>query len=261
MLIPVGPSPAPQPRTTPPIGGTVTPPPAPAATPTSSVPSGGYGGGSSQSFYTSDPGYLAALMAQTTGDAQIRQLLNTEIARAIVGYGDPSLAKQAGFDLGSQAAAEARQNYLAGNSTLAQLDKSHTLALQNIVNQLAGRGILFSGENGYQHGQEDQAYGNNVYNAQQAVLNAILGYRQTAMQQEQGLQSQVVSSLENAYNNYLNSGLYGGAPSGNVTPASSTPSYDNPSAYAGQTVRSGQASAAVSRQLLNPYTTGQKRLG
>lgn len=267
MLIPTDPNSAPPPAPTP--GAPV---------PTSSAPNGGSGGGGSSPYYLSDPGYLAALLAQHTGDSQIQQMLNQEIARALISYGDPNLAKQAGFDLSAQAAAEARQNYLAGNATLARLDQAHHLQRQSIVNQLAGRGLLFSGETGYQRGQADKAYGNNVYDAQQAVLNGILGYRQNAMTQEQALQSQVISALENAYTNYVNSGQYGAAPAdssstvpdtsansaqtttGGVTPAAAA---SQPTAMSGlgEPKNENPFTRHVVRQLVNPYTTGRKRFG
>ena len=295
---PPAPAPTPPPQWHGPPGGIPAPAPPPAINnPGRTTPSGGggpgipYGGGGSayinpsnpgnsyggsysgsgDSPWLTDPGYLMALQAQQQGDAQIQQMLNKQIAQQIINFGDPALAKQAGFGLDAQSAAFARQNYLAGNSTLARLDKSHTLGKQQIVNTLAGRGLLFSGDTGYQQGQADQSYGNNVYDAQQAVLNAISGYRSTAMSQEQALQQSVIQALEMAYQNALAYGAYGsggGGGGGGGGDGSGGGGGYGPggSGYVntpGLHLNMGGASGArsVAHALVNPYTTGQKRRG
>lgn len=192
------------------------------------------------SAYLTDPGYLAALAAQQQGESQLQAQLHNQIAQAIINYGDPSLASEADFGLDNQSAAFARQNYLAGTSTKAQIDQANKQAQQKIVNQLAGSGLLFSGETGYQQGLQGQTYANNVYDAQQAVLNAIAGYRSDALQQEQGLQQSVVQSLEQAYTNMVNQEIAnaysyqpGGAGGGGMNPGGVTqPSPTSPVATA-----------------------------
>jgi hypothetical protein len=123
----------------------------------------------------------------------------------------------AGFGLDPQAAAFARQNYLSGNAELARLDKAHQMNRMAIINRLAAHGLLTSGETGYENSQEDQGYGNNVYDAQQKALADILGYRQGANSQIQNLHAQTLSALQQAYQNYVNNPqLYGtGAPAQN----------------------------------------------
>ena len=173
----------------------------------------------------------------------------------------------AGFGLDPQAAAFARQNYLSGNAQLARVDKQHKSNLQAIVNQLAGHGLLFSGDTGYQTGQEDQGYGNTVYDAQQQALADILGYRQSTAQNEQGLHQSVIDALQTAYQNYLNHPELGGYGGGGL------PTYETPN---GQPYSSGKKPAkplaaptaklstkakTVAKALVNPYTTGQKRFG
>lgn len=188
------------------------------------------------------------------GISQSNSALNNLIQQRIVSYGDPALASMAGFGLDPQAAAFAKQNYLSGNSELARIDKQHKQNLQAIINQLASHGLVFSGDTGYQSGQEDQGYGNNVYDAQQRALADILGYRQSTLQNQQQLHQSVIDSLQNAYQNYLTHPELGGY--GSPAPA--------PKAAAPKAVAAPKAApkkAAVVKQLVNPYTTGQKKTG
>ena len=169
-----------------PTAAVATPPPASQASP-----------------FDSDPGLAGARAAEQLGIPSINSNLQNLIAQRIANYGDPSFAAQAGFGLDPQAAAFARQNYLTGNADLARLDHQHQQARQAIINRLAGHGLLFSGETGYQTGQEDQGYGNQVYDAQQKVLSDILGYRTSALNQTQGLHGNVTQALEQAWQNYM----------------------------------------------------------
>lgn len=154
--------------------------------------------------YASDPGYQAALAQEQMGLSQSNAALKNLIQQRIIAYGDPSLAGMAGFGLDPQAAAFAKQNYLSGNAELARIDKQHQHNLQAIINQLAGHGLLFSGDTGYRSGEENQGYGNTVYDAQQKALADILGYRQNTLQQQQQLHQSVIDALQQAYQTYLN---------------------------------------------------------
>lgn len=160
--------------------------------------------------YDSDPGYQAALAQEQLGIKSSNTALNNLIQQRIIQYGDPALASMAGFGLDPQAAAFARQNYLSGNAQLARIDKQHQTNLQAIINQLASHGLVFSGDTGYKTGQEDQTYGNTVYDAQQAALADILGYRTNTLQQQQQLHQSVIDALQTAYQNYLNHPELGG---------------------------------------------------
>jgi hypothetical protein len=153
--------------------------------------------------YLSDPGYQAARDAENLGISQSNAALNNLIQQRIIAYGDPALAAMAGFGLDPQSAAFAKQNYLSGNAALARIDRQHKQNLQAIINHLAGHGLLFSGDTGYQSGQEDQGYGNNVYDAQQQALADILGYRQNTLQQQQALHQASIAALQQAYQNSL----------------------------------------------------------
>lgn len=217
---------------------------------------GDYGQAVSQAMgsspFNSDPGYVGANTAEQLGIPSINNNLNNLIAQRIVAYGDPSLAAQAGFGLDPQAAAFARQNYLSGNGQLARLDKSHEQARRAIINQLAAHGLIDSGDTGYQIGNEDQGYGNNVYDAQQQALADILGYRNNAQTQLSNLHQQTISALENAFTNYANNpAAYGQTASTPPAVTSITP----------PKVPKPAVPKAVVKALVNPYTTGQKRFG
>jgi hypothetical protein len=147
------------------------------------------------------------------GLPSINSNLSNLIAQRIVAYGDPSLAAQAGFGLDPQSAAFARQNYLSGNGQLARLDKAHALARQTIINTLAAHGLIDSGETGYQEGNADQSYGNQVYDAQQSALADILGYRNSAQSQITALENAKTAALENAFTQMAaNPAAYGQVP-------------------------------------------------
>lgn len=257
-----GPTPPPPPSVNP--GGPMQPGPAPA------VPA------HNPSPFDSDAGYAAALSAQQLGLSTNQTALNNLIAQRLAAYGDPSFAEQAGFGLDPQAAAFARQNYLSGNAELARIDKSHSLARQAIINRLAGHGLLFSGDTGYQEGQENQAYGNNVYDAQQRVLADILGYRTNTLNQDQQLRQQTLAALQQAWQNYIaHPELYGTSAAATVTNGGGSVSAAQPGAAPAVRMNSsgppdertgghGYAAPkrqAIVKQLTNPYVTGRKARG
>jgi hypothetical protein len=196
--------------------------------------------------YESDPGYQAALAQQQLGLSTAKAALNSLIQQRIISYGDPALAAMAGFGLDPQAAAFAKQNYLSGNAQLARIDKAHQQAQRAIINALAAHGILNSGDTGYRTGQEDQSYGNNVYDAQQAALADILGYRTNELSTEQQLNQNTINALQTAYGNAINHPeLYGYG-------QSTTPPPDKNGNY--QYGTSKQLAAALKR-----YTENQNR--
>jgi hypothetical protein len=213
--------------------------------------------------FSSDPGYSDASSREQLGNGTISDQLKNLIAQRIVQYGDPSLAQQAGFDLDPQAAAFARQNYLSGNGQLARLDRSHNQNRTAIINALAAHGMVFSGDTGYQTGQEDKTYGNNVYDAQQSALADILGYRNQAQSQRDALHAATVAALQNAFQNYAtNPAAYGQLPT--QTPSTTAPPVAPPTSSLpnqGTGPYIGTLPTAIKKALVNPYTTGQKRFG
>ncbi len=137
---------------------------------------------------------------------QLDAALNAARQQAVVQFGDPSLAQMAGFGIDPQAANFAKQNYLSGNATLARLDKAHTQARQAVINRLAAHGILRSGDLGYQEGEADKSYGNQVYDAQQQIIQYLQGLYQQYLNQRNQLHQSVLQAQQNALASYGNGG-------------------------------------------------------
>lgn len=227
--------------------------------------------GAGQNPFETNPGYLAALAAEQSGSQQADAALRAAQEAAIVGYGDPSIAAALGIgNVSENTAAAARANYLAGNSSLARLDKQKGLNQQGLQNNLAAHGIIRSGELGYQTGEIGRNYGNAVYDTQQQLLSGLNAASQQALATKAGLKSNTVGALTSAYDLYVqNPSMYGAA--GGTTPVG-TPATPAPAA-AGSPISSQLAypkigapvKQAVSRlakpPFRNPYSTGQKRFG
>ncbi len=79
----------------------------------------------------------------------------------------------------------ARENTSAGLSVLARLNAAHTDAVRNIRNSLAARGILQSGETGFQTGREQTASLQAQYDARAKVLDYLAGVQAAFAQAEQ----------------------------------------------------------------------------
>lgn len=236
-------------------------PQASGAAPPASSSSGG-----SDPFAT-NPGYLAALAAEQAGSQQADAALRAAQEQAIVGYGDPSLAAALGFSVDDNTSAAARANYLAGNSSLARLDKQRDLNQQGNVNNLAAHGILFSGELGYQQGQISQKYGNAVYDTQQQLLSGLNALGQQTAATKSGLHSQTVGALTSAYDQMVaNPGAYAGvsssAPAGSTPVASQLAAKPLPNQGTGPYIGTAAPKSRLGKTpLVNPYVTGQKRFG
>lgn len=181
----------------------------PAQPPAATAPGAPVGGGFD---WRNDPGYLAALNQEQLGLGQLDAALKTAREKAIIDFGDPSIAGLAGFGLDPGAAAMAQQNVQGGNAVVARYQKQHDLARRAIINKLASQGILGSGDLGYLSGQEDQSYGNQVYDARQKLLDYLSGLTQNYLGQKQSLHQSVLQALQNAYQSYLASqAAYSGA--------------------------------------------------
>jgi len=140
-------------------------------------------------FYSS-PEYQSARAQQQLGLGKLNNAANSAIAQAIISFGDPALASQAGFGIDPQSAAFTKQNYISGNATLAWLDKQHDLARRQVINALAGRGLLFSGDTGYQEGQARPGV------RKQRLWRAVIrGVRQNELEQENAYQQAFQSSI------------------------------------------------------------------
>lgn len=164
--------------------------------------------------FDTDWGYLQALADQQASSQRLDDALRAAREAAIVQFGDPSLAIP-GFNVDPLTAAAAQANTAAGNSTLAQLQRTRDQNQRTIINNLAAHGLIRSGDLGYQTGQNQIGYGNSLYNAQQQVLSALAGDAQDTQDKKDNLQSGVTSALTKAYDNYIaNPGLWGAATGG-----------------------------------------------
>jgi hypothetical protein len=174
--------------------------------------------------FSTDPGYLAALNAEQTGIAQLDAADRKARIAAIVGFGDPGLAQAFGIsDVDPLTAAMTLQNTQAGNSTLAQLQRSRDLTQANTVNQLAAHGLVRSGDLGWRTGQNQQDYATSLYNAQQGVLDTLAqSARDTALQKQQ-LHTNTVNALTGAYNTYIANPQFYGMAQGTTPPVTQTP--------------------------------------
>lgn len=192
------------------VGGSQDPPSAtfptpPAAGPTAAPPS----------QYDTDPQVMINKLLEQLGIGTIDADLKAQRERAIIGWGDPALAEMAGFGIDPQAGVFAQQNYLSGNAGLAKINKQHDLNSRGIVNKLAGRGLLRSGDLGYQTGEENQAYASNQYEGRQKILEYLTQISQQAQDRRNALRQSVIQSVMAAYQNMgqnpqAYASLYGG---------------------------------------------------
>lgn len=183
----------------------ITFPSAPAASPSPAVPT----------QYDTDPQVMINKLLEQLGIGSIDADLKAQRERAIIGWGDPSLAAMAGFGIDPQAGVFAQQNYLSGNAALAKLNKQHDLNAKGIVNRLAARGLLRSGDLGYQTGEENQAYASNQYEGRQKILDYLTQVSQQAQDRRNALRQSVIQSVMAAYQNMgqnpqAYASLYGG---------------------------------------------------
>lgn len=156
--------------------------------------------------FDSDPGVAQARALENMGISQLNSWLKAQQEQAIIQSGDPALASQAGFGLDPQAGVFAQQNYLSGNADLARVDRARKLAHQAIINRLAARGILRSGDLGYLQGQSNIDFGNQEYDVRQAVLGKLSQFMRDYLDRKQALKQSTLGAYQNAYQNADTSG-------------------------------------------------------
>jgi hypothetical protein len=182
----------------PPAGGYGAPAPPPAA-PTAPKP---------PNFWT-NPGVQNAQNAENLGLSQLEAMLKQAREQMIIRFGDPALAGLAGFGLDPQAGTFAQQNYLSGNADLAKIDRAQQQRRKAIVDRLAGRGIIDSGDLGYLQGEANTTYGNEVYDARQQVLAKLNELMSNYLGQKNQLHSGTLDAYQAAYQSFLaNPDLY-----------------------------------------------------
>ena len=159
------------------------------------------------SLISGDAGLKDASAALAAGGAQNQAQLNAELANAYESFGKnidlSQLATQLGMTqadlqnaLGPDVQKLAQENTNAGLSTVSRLDKANQDATRNIIANLNKRGILHSGEAGYELDQQNLGY----RQAQSDAYQKFLGYLQQYQQGYLAAQQKNASDLAGAYN-------------------------------------------------------------
>ena len=175
------------------------PAPTPAPKPPASQPQAQSGG--LPPAAATDPGLSAAAALQAQLKAQANALLRQQRAQALIQFGDPSLLANLGFAVDPSVLAAAKANQYSFVNQLRQSDADRR---RQLMNSLAARGILHSGETGYQTGQEAKWYGGQLYGAEQALLANLSGYLQNYLGAANNADSQYNQALQNWWGNYVN---------------------------------------------------------
>lgn len=154
-------------------------------------------------------------MLERRGIGQLDSRLRKLRSQAIINWGDPSLAQDAGFNLDPTVSASAYQNTVNGNSVLSRLQRSLDSNRKSVIDRLASQGILFSGDLGYGMSEADKTYGNQQYAARQDMLAQLESYLSDYMTQKSTLEEEVRKAYETAYSNFLSNpsaylGIYDG---------------------------------------------------
>lgn len=153
-----------------------------------------------------DAGLKDAAAALAAGGAASKSQLDALLANAYESFGKnvdlSQLAKQLGMSesdiqdaLGPDVQKLAQENTDAGLSTTARLDKANQDAIHQITANLNKRGILKSGEAGYEMDQQNLGY----RQASQDAYQKFLGYLQQYQQGYVSAQQSNAQSLAQAY--------------------------------------------------------------
>jgi len=129
-----------------------------------------------------DPQVVSADLARQQAIAAANASLRQNRSQALIGYGSPDLARSLGDTVDPNTAAAAGANQY---SVLANLLHQHTLGRQGVLGSLAGRGLLASGNLGYQEGELARNYGQAQYDALNQLLAQLGGYLNTNVSQQQ----------------------------------------------------------------------------
>ncbi len=124
----------------------------------------------------SDPGVALANLQRAQTVEQANAGLNAARSQALIGFGAPDLVKGLGFTVDPNTAAAASANQY---STVANLGHQQNILHRHLLNSLAGRGLLHSGDLGYQTGEQTRNYGQALYGAQSNLLDQLGQYLNT----------------------------------------------------------------------------------
>lgn len=182
-----------------------------------------------QKLIAGDAGLQSVQALLAGGQAADQNALGAEVKNAYETFGKPvdlvSLASQLGMSqadiqnyLGSDAQKIAQDNTDAGLSTTARLDQANQNALRSITANLNKRGLLNSGETGYQLDQQNLGYRQAQTDAYGKFLGYLQQYQQgylTAQQQRAAsLAAAISAAADRQYGIYGNQGGGGSGGSG-----------------------------------------------
>lgn len=154
----------------------------------------------------SDPFYMqqsALLTAQANADAA---RANEQTQRALVDFGEVPTG-YTGRGANDVTRGLAADNTTSGLSQLARILKGQADARRNSLNQLGARGMLQSGETGYQLGEVAQTGKNLQYDARLKLLDFLSGIQAAFSQSELQRRLALVDAMQNAYGRQSQNGL------------------------------------------------------
>lgn len=150
-----------------------------------------------------DPRVIAARAYEQQQAAYLEAQLRSFREQAIIQFGDAGLAGLGGFQLDPSVAALVAQANTSGTSMTSRLRHDSDLRRRSIINQLAGSGMINSGDTGYYATEEDKRAGTELFDARQAVLAALRGEQANFLTARQGLRMGTVDAYNQAYQNRL----------------------------------------------------------
>lgn len=136
-----------------------------------------------ESIIANDP-ILNQFKTSVQGDQAARDAqAKAGVQRAVIGFGEVPSDLQ-GFDsyIDPQTQELARQSTSSGMSTVARLGATHQDNVRSLVNALTARGILRSGETGWQAGREDLRFSQGQYDARAKLADYFAGLQQALAQ-------------------------------------------------------------------------------
>lgn len=159
-----------------------------------------------QAMINNDPLYKqtqADIAAARIGD---QASLTAARQRALTEYGavptltgnETTLVGNIAPDINDTVRQLAQQNTQAGLSTVGQLKTAYDQNIQALQASLAARGLLSSGETGYQLGQQNNQYQQAGYNALQQLLDTLSGYQSSYLTAEQAREQAIAAAAQAA---------------------------------------------------------------
>lgn len=150
------------------------------------------------------------LYKQTAADVAASRIssqaqLSAARRRALTMYGEiPDFSPNAGLvgevapDVDNTVRQLAQQNTAAGLSTTGRLRQAYDENVKALQNSLAARGLLSSGETGYQVGKQNTQYQQTRYDALQQLLDLLANYQGSYLSNDAALRAQLRAAAEGA---------------------------------------------------------------